>query len=91
MSKIINDKGEVEYLTAEQIIDRILRDEVKIAARQFDDIGLRARLMGSVSPFASTSSNFCNACPIRLTPPHRRSRLNWPGTSRTCGCPAHRS
>ena len=50
MSKIINDKGEVEYLTAEQIIDRILRDEVKIAARQFDEIGLRARLMGSVSP-----------------------------------------
>ena len=52
MSKIINDKGEVEYLTAEQIIDRILRDEVKIAARQFDEVGLRARLMGSVSPLA---------------------------------------
>lgn len=52
MSKIINDKGEVEYLTAEQIIDRILRDEVKIATRQFDEIGLHARLMGSVSPLA---------------------------------------
>lgn len=52
MSKIINDKGEVEHLTAEQIIDRILRDEVKIVAHQFDEIGLRARLMGSVSPLA---------------------------------------
>lgn len=52
MSKIINDQGEVEYLTAAQIIDRILRDEVKTAARQFDEIGLRARLMGSVSPLA---------------------------------------
>ncbi|PIE09052.1 MAG: hypothetical protein CSA73_00560 [Rhodobacterales bacterium] len=50
MSKIINDKGEVEYVTASQIVDRILRDEVKIAARQFDEIGLRARLMGTVSP-----------------------------------------
>lgn len=52
MSKIVNDKGAVEYLTAERIVARLREAELARLVRSFADPGPIARLMGSASVLA---------------------------------------